>query len=125
MSEPQGGKIFQEEIEVTKIYDNLSQEVVKITVDKLRLIHTQYLKDLEEKKGWITPAGILLTLILTFSTTNFKKAVFEAATWEAFFLMAACLTLAWLVVSIQKAIKSKSLDDLIESIKQSNDNSEK
>ena len=91
MNAPNGGKLVDEQIPVTKIYDNRSSEVIKITVDKLRLIHVEYLRDMEKKKNWIAPLGILLTLIITFVTTDFKKAVFQASTWQAFFIMAIVL----------------------------------
>jgi len=119
MNAPNGGKLVDEQIPVTKIYDNRSSEVIKITVDKLRLIHVEYLRDMEKKKNWIAPLGILLTLIITFVTTDFKKAVFQASTWQAFFIMAIVLTIGWLVVALVQAARSKTVDGLIETIKQS------
>jgi len=120
MSTPNGGSLIPEEIEVAKIYNNLSQEIVKITIDKLRLILTLYLRDMEKRKNWITPFGILLTLLLVFATTTFRDAFYiKSSTWEAFFLMALIITLGWLICTLVHAFKSKTVDDLIETIKQS------
>lgn len=123
MSAPNSGRLIPEGIEVTNIYNNLSQEVVNITIDKLRLILTLHLRDMEKRKNWIAPFGILLTLLLVFATTSFKDALYiRSSTWEAFFLMALMLTLGWLICTLVHAFKSKTLDDLIETIKQSDKN---
>ena len=112
------GKMFDtKSIEVTETYSNLSQEVVTITTDKLKIIHTEYLSDIERRREWIAPLGIIISIILIFVTADFKDAVFKASTWEAFFLMSAILTAIWFVKSIYRSIKSKSVDDLMNIIK--------
>jgi hypothetical protein len=117
MSETQGGQLITETVEVTTVHSNLSQEIIKITVDKLSLILRDYLSNIERRKEWISPFGILITLVVVFATTDFKLAYFKPETWQAFFLMATLLTIGWLILAIIRAFNSRSVEDIIEKIK--------
>lgn len=122
MDNSQSGSLIDKTVEVKNIYTNVSQEIVKITVDKLRLVLTEHLKCLEERKSWMTPLGIFITLLLVLTTTDFKDSLsIKSATWEAFFLMAVALTLIWLIRTIIRAIRTKTIDDVIELLKTNND----
>lgn len=116
MPNPKGGYI-EEKIEIKTVYDNLSQEIVRITVDKLQLRLYEHIKNVETRKEWIAPLGILLTLILVFVTAEFKSAFLNADVWKAFFLMFAILDSAWLIFTLYRLRKSKSIEQLIEAIK--------
>lgn len=122
MDNPQSGSLIDKTVEVKNVYTNVSQEIVKITVDKLRIVLTEHLKCLEEKKAWMTPLGIFITLMLVFTTADFKDSLtVKSSTWEAFFLMGAVLTFIWLLHSIIRAIKTKTIEDVIEILKKNND----
>lgn len=112
-----GGHLLTESVDVKQVHSNLSQEVVKITVDKLRLILNSYLENMERKREWMAPIGILATLVAVFATTNFKDFWLSAKSWEAFFLWGTLFTIIWLILSIKRALKAKSVDDVIEVIK--------
>jgi hypothetical protein len=112
------GELIQETIQVEAVHSNLTAEVIKITSDKLKLILTQHLKNLESKKEWLTPFSLLITILIVFPTTTFKEFIsIKSTTWEAFFLMAIVLTFIWLVFAIIKAFKAKNVDDIITLIK--------
>jgi uncharacterized membrane protein YqjE len=111
------GRYSRKTVEVKAVHTNLQQEVIQITEDKLRLVLSNYLTALEQRKSWIAPLGLLLTIIVVFSTSTFKDAYFKASTWEAFFLMGGFLTCIWLILSVIKAINTKKIDDVLTEIK--------
>lgn len=111
------GQYTRKTVEVKAVHSNLHQEIIQITEDKLRLVLSEYLAVLEQKKSWIAPLGILLTLILVFVTAEFKKFYFSQTTWEAFFLMATLLTFIWLCKSAYMALNAKTIDDVVSCIK--------
>lgn len=120
MEQHEGGHLNQETVEIKSVHSNLSQEVVKITVDKLRLILNEYLADVECRKDWIAPLGILVTLIVVVATTDFKTAWLSADSWRAFFLLVTLVTVGWLIRASVRAFRSKSVSDIIEKIKSGN-----
>lgn len=118
MNAPTTGRFFKEAVEVTTVHSNLSQEIVKITVDRLKLILQEHAENMEAKSGWGTPLGILITMLIVFPTTEFKEFLgLKAEVWQAGFIIAAVLTFAWLGRTIIDAIRSPSVGDVIEKIK--------
>lgn len=117
MGEQNGGKLVAETVEVTNIHSNLSQEIIKITTDKLKLILKDYLQSMERKKEWIAPLGIVITLVVVLSTTTFKEAYLSADTWKAIFIISLILSSGWLLKSLWYAFKSPSVEQIVERIK--------
>ena len=117
MKNEQGGSIVKETVEVTDVHSNLNQEIIKITTDRLKLILKDYLTQLEKKREWIAPLGIFITLVVVLTTASFQKVLFSAETWKAVFVISAILSAAWLVKSVGVALRSPSIDDLVEKIK--------
>lgn len=118
MSAQDGGQFVHDTVEVTTVHSNLAQEIVKITVDKLKLILQAHLENMERRRDWIAPLGILITMLVVFPTTEFKAfAGLKAEVWEAFFIMALVLTLGWLVKTGLSAYRSPSVEAVIETIK--------
>lgn len=105
-------------VEVKIVHGDLSQEVITITVDKLSLILFQHAATIEDKKSWIAPAGILLTIIATLLTTTFKDYIFSQSTWYAIFIISLILVILWFLRSLYRSIWSPSIEDLVEKIKQ-------
>jgi hypothetical protein len=112
-------QIVKETVEVTKIHSNLNQEVIKITVDKLRLILKEYLYLMERKKEWEAPLFNVITLIVVLITTTPKQVYFSADTWEAIFIIALLLSIAWFIKSVRYTFNSNSLsvEELVEKMK--------
>jgi len=107
----------QESIEITEVHGNLSQQVIKITVDKLSLILHRHASSIEQRKSWVAPLGIFLTILVVLITTTFNKVIWSAETWTAIFVISCMLSFIWLIRAIINTVKSESIDDLIEKIK--------
>ena len=112
------GQITPQQLTVTAVHENLSQEVLAITVDKLRLSLNEHAKQLGGSKDWAAPAGILVTIVLTFATATFQKwGGLEAGTWHTVFAMAGIGTAVWLVATLFGLAKAPTVDQLIEELK--------
>jgi len=111
-------------VQDTDVHLNVGQSTIVITEDKVRLCLMQHLGKLESRRGWFTPAGILLTLLLTFVTTSFKDFVLSASTWEAAFGIAALLAAGWLIIAFVCAWNAPSVDDIVGVMKQASDQEE-
>lgn len=103
--------------QVNEVHMNVSQNVIVITEDKLRLHLSSGVKRMERKNVWIAPLGIFLAIMLPFLTADFKDFFLKAATWQAVFVIAAVLSFIWFLLAIFQRIKSETIDDLIEKIK--------
>jgi hypothetical protein len=119
MSENQGGKILPETIEVTNIHDNVAQEVIRITVDRLKLVLSEHAKHLEARRQWVAPLGILVTILMAFATTSFTDFYFSADTWRAFFVLSGIMVFIWLFKSSLASFRSRRVEDIIEELKNS------
>ncbi len=111
------GKYSEDQVEVVGVFGDLTQEIIKITSDRLKLLLHQHLNRLERRRNWIAPAGILATLVIGYPSTTFHDWVFSADVWRATFFIITLTTAVWLVVSIAKMSKAQTLDDLVEAIK--------
>ena len=111
------GSFTNIETPVKIIHSNLEQEVIQITEDKLRLSLNEYLVRIEKSKDWIAPFGILLTLLVTFETADFKEFFFSIETWKAVYLIATIGSIGWLIQALYSRLSSISVDDLISKIK--------
>ena len=118
MKSPNPGSFLNEEVEVTKVHSNLSQEIVKITVDRLQLIINDHLQDVEQRNRWGTPLGMLLTMLIVFPTTDFKILLgIKGEAWQAIFILSAVSTFFWLIKTVSDAYKAPTVKDIIERIK--------
>lgn len=106
-------------VDVKDVHINVSQALIIITEDKVRNHLSKHLNKVEKRKGWIAPLGILITIIITLITSDFKQDsfIFPSATWEAIFVISGLISLGWLIYSIIQALKSESIEDLIDKIK--------
>ena len=110
----------QEFLQAKKIYRNLEQVVIVTTEDKLRLCLYKAIDNLDAKREWLTPVALLVTLVLTLTTAEFKdQFTIPAATWEAFFLLLTVASFIWTGVALWKASKVKvSVESIVSEIKQ-------
>lgn len=106
-------------VDVSDVHLNVSQKLIIITEDKVRIHLSNHLTTVEKRKGWIAPLGILLTIIVCLVTSNFKteNILFDAPTWKAIFIISGVLSAGWLAYSIIQAWRSESMDELIERLK--------
>jgi len=108
------GELIQK---TSRIHLNLGQEFVLTTDDKIRLCLNKHLSRVEKRNAWITPLGVLLTIIIVFPTTTFQPFVCSAETWEAVFIVSGVICLGWLVRAIWQSRVATSIDSVIDEIK--------
>jgi hypothetical protein len=106
-------------VNVTKIHQNLSQEVIMITEDKARLVLSEHLKKMDIRRDWVAPLGIFLAITITFSTSTFKDAILDSATWRALFILVGALSFLWLLWAVYRALKAEKIEDVVEQLKRS------
>ena len=106
---------------IRKVHENTEQEIIVITSDRLQLVLQKHLKNLERRKEWIAPLGLLLAIVTTFCTTTFRDTIFSADTWEAIFVMAGVASFVWLVKSGWASLRAPDIGEVMNKIKQSSD----
>lgn len=104
-------------IDIKKLNINVSQEVIVTTEDKIVLCLHEYLENIDKRRSWIAPFGILLTILMTLATTTFRSIFFPAETWQAIFVIAAVLSGVWLAVSLYQSPKAMSVQDIVKKLK--------
>lgn len=102
-------------------YTNVSQGIIHITEDKLKVILIEHKDKNHQFYSWTTPLGIFLSCLFATITSNFEDTWgIPASTWHAIFIISTVITVIWLIYAIINAIrniKERKIDDLIEKIK--------
>jgi hypothetical protein len=106
----------QRRVQVSTVYQQVEQTVIITTDDKVRLCLNRHLEKMGRRQEWIAPFGLLLTIILTLVTVDFKSVVLSKDTWLAIFVIAAVLSALWLVSSLRHLSKASSIDEVIEDL---------
>jgi hypothetical protein len=115
---PAGEGEVIEHVRVTKIHGDLSQQIVQMTVDKLRLTLLEHSQALVRSREWATPLGILIAIVLTLVTSKFRDALgMSADSWKAVFVIGAAGTVLWLFRAFFNWLKKPTLDQLLEKLK--------
>lgn len=110
-------------VEISQVFKNTSQEIIETTTDKLKLILIEYLARIEDNKAWQMPLSLLITILLVFCTADFKEAFkLKADFWKAIFLIGAVASAVWFMACLMNRSKSISIDGVIEKIKNNSDN---
>ena len=112
--------IQQKFYQTSKIHWNLESVFIITTEDKLRLCLHKNIDRLDVKRKWWTPLALFVSLLLALTTAEFKEQfTIPAATWQAFFLLLAVVSLIWTVMAIWKAKGVKvSVESIVSEIKQ-------
>lgn len=112
------GALSEQIVQQTKLHLNLDQDAIVITEDRVRLILLGHLSNLEAKRRWHTPSGILLALATTFATTTFQDAFgLSSATWRAIFVLLTIGAGVWLVGAAVRAFRANDVEDVVSSMK--------
>jgi len=106
-------------LQVTVAYVDLARKLIITTEDKVRLCLIQRQRLVDQQHEWVAPAGILVALILTLTTSTFHDFLLPRDTWLAIFIIALLLCLAWLLRSLWRLRKAPSIDDVVEQLKKS------
>jgi len=107
------GQLIQK---TSRVHFNLGQEIVITTEDKIRLCLTRHLSRIEKANAWVTPLGVLLTILVVFPTTSFQPFIFSADVWQAIFIISALLSFVWLVGTFRQSKGATSVRSLFKSI---------
>jgi len=122
LSENLSTDIINEIKENTTLTKLLSQDLIVVSSDRLRLVYLQYIKEASNRQAWLAPAGIFISLLLSLLTSNFKKFLgVEGLAWQGFFMLAALISFCWFIYKVQQAFKAKDINDVtgfIEAIKE-------
>lgn len=95
----------------TKLIKVLSQNLVIISVDKIRLAYTDHMSHRSVRDAWLGPAGILVSMLLTLLTASFSDAFgIAGATWKALFIFGVVSAGIWTAKLAYKAATSKPVD---------------
>jgi len=106
--------------ETSKVHSNLGQQIVITTEDKIRICLMIHLARMEKHRGWTTPLGIFLTLLVVFPTTTFQSWLnIPAETWQAVLILSCVLSFIWLCISAWGARTKPSIDNVIFELKKS------
>jgi hypothetical protein len=79
---------------------NVGQEVIVITVDKVRICLMTQQNYLSRSNDWVAPFGILMAILATLVSADFKKFYFDASIWHSLFIVTAFISLFFLVRSL-------------------------
>lgn len=110
---------------ITAIHSNTNQDLIVITEDKLQLILIECVNNLNKTKEIFGPLGILITIVITYCTTNFKEFFgINPFYWQVLFATIFIVTFYMTVTKMYKAfiLPSISIDGIIKKIKNTSDN---
>ncbi len=111
-----------------KHYKNVDQNFITITEDKMNLILIKHLNEIEDKKLWIAPLGIFITLLLIPLTTEKFKDAFSisASVWQAACYIAMVIFFIWFIILGLKswAARKTTIESVINKLKQNSKNNE-
>jgi hypothetical protein len=108
--------------EIEANHDNTSQEIIRTTADKLKLVLIEHLNKVENAKSWQTPFSIIVTIVLVFCSADFRVAFgLPADTWRALFIFSLVGCVAWLIYSLVRYGRSPTLASIIAKIKNSDE----
>jgi predicted Zn-ribbon and HTH transcriptional regulator len=111
--------IASEVIEGTSVVFCVPADNLVVSEDKLRYVLLKFRDQLGSRDKWIAPAGIGISLLLAFATSNFKDFMtFSADSWRAFFLLAIIVDAIWLVSTITNRSRPNSTEEIVNSLKE-------
>ena len=90
----------------------------RFSEEKLINLLGKYKKNLETRRFWLIPLSILIPLIFTVLTSNFKDTIFLKADYiKVSCYIAILLIIAWFLISVIRSFKSKSIDKIMFDLK--------
>ena len=116
-SEPAFDVVIDPKLKARSVHSNLQQDIIVITVDRVKICLIEKIRLVEDRNKWIAPFGILLTIGVVFPTASFRDWILKKETWEAVFVVAAIASLAWLIVTLVQRPRAVSVDDIINGLK--------
>lgn len=108
------------------IYNRTESDVLIIHADSLKLKLKEYEESVKFKNLSLSVFGVILAILLSFATTNFKNAFgLSAYTWQAFFIFVLVALAVLLIYSIINWVKKKiSIEKMIDDLKKKEEKTE-
>ncbi len=107
-----------DQVPVARNYVNVEQEVLHVTVDKLRLCLTERIGQLKKSREWIAPLGIVLTLLATLVGSTFRNNILKAGQWEVVFWIAFGAGVLWLAWAGWTGCRNRvTVESIVEELK--------
>jgi len=106
---------------VDRFYDNTQSNVIRITDDKLKVILLENKDAIEKKSNFLTPLILLITLVLTFCTNDFKDFLtISKESWQGFYMFCILGSIVWLIIEIKKKKKVLTVKELLNKVRAQN-----
>ncbi len=109
-------KLSKKLIDNTKIHENIDQEIIITTKDKLELCLNDYTNKIKNNNDWLTPFSIFLAIAITLLTASFKTFFISAELWQAIFVVVGCVSLLKTILALIHRTKIISVVELIDKI---------
>ena len=107
-------------IPISAFHDNIDQEIITVTCDRLKLRLLEHLGNVEGRRAWFAPLGVLLTTLAALLTASFTTFLgVDGAIWHAVFIMSMAGSAVWLMVSLLRLPKRETVDDVVDSLRHS------
>lgn len=113
MTTPVGQIDVQNEFsERLTVHKNLGQDVIVVTMDKIRLCLMKHKDAISRRQEWVTPLGLLLSFLTTLIAADFKDFLISKDTWQALFILSSILCSVWLIYAANIAWKNRNAGDI-------------
>ena len=98
------------------VHKNISQEIVIVNIDRMKLILQDHHAKLKRNTDWINPLAIFIALLLADLTATFNTNFLgiKSAVWEAIFIISL----------LNLCRKGSTIDDVLDQLKEHSKNSE-
>lgn len=102
---------------VESVHVNVAQPIIVTTEDKVHRCLMAHVSTIENRKAWIAPLGLLVTVGAVLVTCNFRDFILPANVWHAMFALTALGSVVWLAKALFALRKSHSVEDVIKELK--------
>jgi hypothetical protein len=96
---------------------DVTEKCIITTEDRARLCLKDCVENMETRRAWIAPLGILMTIVVTLVSASFKDWVLPAAVWQSSFIIALILSGIWLVRTLISRPKVITIDEIVKKLK--------
>ena len=100
-------------VPVREQHRNVDQVLITTTEDRAQLVLERQLRLANARTAWTGPAGVVLAIVTTFLTADFKGFIVSAATWQAVFMVVLAFALWKLLIAGLRAFQAPRFDDAI------------
>lgn len=102
------------------VHKNISQEIIIINIDRLKLILQDHNAKIKRSTDWINPLAIFIALLLADLTATFNDFIgITAPVWEAIFILLTLASGIYLLCSfVNIARKGSTIEGVIDKLKE-------